>query len=122
LNANIELWVVQIIVALIFLGTGILKLLGKKDSLGKVGMAMPETVSKGIGAIEVLGGFGIVLPELLGILPWLSPLAALGLAATMVGATLANLHYKDYRGLVLSLPLLIACGFVAWGRFILVPV
>jgi hypothetical protein len=50
-----------------------------------------------IGALEVLGAIGVVLPALTGVLLWLSPLAALGLVLTMFGAILTHLRRKSTR-------------------------
>jgi hypothetical protein len=71
-----------------------------------------------IGSLEVLGAIGIVLPALTGIVPWLTPLAALGLVLTMIGAALSHLRRTEYanfavNGVVLAL--------VAYGRFFVVP-
>ena len=62
-----------------------------------------------------LGAVGIVLPALTGILPWLTPLAALGLVLTMLGAARTHLRRAE-RGssaVLAVLPLLAAvvtCG------------
>ena len=82
----------------------------------------PQPVVKGIGVLELLGALGLILPALTGILPWLTPLAAVGLGLTMVGAALTNLHTGKPRHLIANAVLLIATTFVAYGRFVGLPV
>ena len=74
-----------------------------------------------IGALEVLGTIGIVLPALTGILPWLTPLAALGLVLTMIGAALTHLRRSEYSVITVPAVLLILAAFVAYGRFFVLP-
>ena len=74
-----------------------------------------------IGALEVLGAVGVVLPALTGILPWLTPLAALGLVLTMIGAALTHLRRKEHGGIAVNAVLLILAAFVAYGRFFVLP-
>ena len=86
---NIALWVAQILLAAVFLAAGGVKLLRPREELvAKMPFAQDFTDAqfRGIGAVEVLGAVGVVLPWLTGIAPWLTPLAALGLAITQVGA------------------------------------
>src|SRR5436190_20723758 len=91
---SIALWTVQGLLAAAFLVSGATKLSQPKEKLLQ-NMAWVEDFSQRaerlIGALEVLGAFGVILPALTGILPWLTPLAALGLVLTMVGAALTHL-------------------------------
>jgi hypothetical protein len=88
-------------------------------------MAWVEDFSRGavhiIGALEVLGAIGLVLPALTGILPWLTPLAALGLVLTMIGAALTHLRRSEYSVIPVPAVLLILAAFVAYGRFFVLP-
>jgi uncharacterized membrane protein YphA (DoxX/SURF4 family) len=121
---GIALWVVQVLLATAFLVSGATKLSQPKEKLvGK--MAWMEDFSQPtvriIGALEVLGAIGIVLPELTGLLPWLTPLAALGLALTMIGAALTHLRRAEYDGIAVTTVLLVLAVFVAYGRFFVLP-
>ncbi|HYH27334.1 MAG TPA: DoxX family protein [Actinomycetota bacterium] len=121
---GIALWVVQALLATAFLVSGATKLSQPKEKLvGK--MAWMEDFSQPtvriIGALEVLGAIGIVLPELTGLLPWLTPLAALGLALTMIGAALTHLRRAEYDGIAVTTVLLVLAVFVAYGRFFVLP-
>ena len=107
-----------------FLAAGATKLRQPKEKLAK-NMAWVEDFSQPavrlIGTVEVLGAIGVVLPALTGILPWLTPLAALGLVLTMIGAALTHLRRTEYGGIVVNAVLLILAAFVAYGRFFVLP-
>ena len=114
---NIALWVVQILLALLFLAAGGVKLLRpREDLLAKLPFTEDYTDAqiKGIGAAEVLGAIGVVLPWLTGIVPWLTPLAALGLAITQVGAI--RVHVRRHEPVIANIVLLAMTLFVAVGR------
>jgi uncharacterized membrane protein YphA (DoxX/SURF4 family) len=119
---GIALWVAQVLLAVAFLGAGATKLSQPKEKLAK-NMAWVEDFSQPavrlIGAVEVLGAIGIVLPALTGILPWLTPLAALGLVLLMIGAALTHLRRKEYGNIAMNAVLLVLAAFVAYGRFFL---
>ena len=77
---NIFLWIIAGILAVAFLGAGLMKLTQPKEKLAASGMGWTEDYSAGqvktIGTLEVLGAIGLILPGLLGIRPSLTPLAA----------------------------------------------
>ena len=121
---GIALWVVQVLVAAAFLVSGATKLSQPKENLVK-NMAWVEDFSQQtvrlIGALEVLGAIGIVVPALTGILPWLTPLAALGLVLTMIGAALTHLRRTEYGSIAMNAVLLVLAAFVVYGRFFVLP-
>ena len=121
---SLALWVVQVLLAAAFLVSGATKLSQPKEKLAK-NMAWVEDFSQPtvriIGALEILGAIGIVLPALTGILPWLTPLAALGLVLTMVGAALTHLGRAEYSPIAVTAVLLVMAAFVAYGRFFVLP-
>lgn len=96
---NTFLWIIQGMLASVFMMTGAMKLFQKKEALvDKMGFVedFSEQQVSGIGLLEILGAFGIIVPWATGLLPWLTPLAALGLALTMVGAFLTHLRRKEF--------------------------
>ncbi len=99
----------QIILSLLFLMVGGMKLLTTKDKLAAK-MAWVEDFSslqiKGIGSIEVLGALGVILPQLTGILPILSSIAAFGLALTMMGAGIVHVRRREYPFILVNIVLL----------------
>lgn len=113
------LWIAQGLLAVAFLGAGVLKLVKSKAELAPR-MAYVEDFSartiQAIGALEVLGAVGIVLPWLLDIAPFLTGWAAVGFAATMVGAIVVHLRRNEWANLPVNAVLLGLALFVVWGR------
>jgi uncharacterized membrane protein YphA (DoxX/SURF4 family) len=122
---NIVLWVAQILLALAFGMAGIMKVTQPFDKLearmGWVKDVGPRTVRL-IGSLEILGAIGLILPAVTGILPWLTPVAAAGLALTMVGAMITHARRGEYSGIGVNLVLLVLALFVVYGRFMIVPI
>lgn len=118
---NIALWVISIVLALAFLAAGGLKLAQSKDQLvDKMPWVANATQGqvRAVGALEILGALGLVLPGLTGIAPVLVPLAAVGLCLMMIGAIVVHVRMGD--SLAHAAPAIILallCAFVAWGRF-----
>jgi len=116
---NIALWVVQGLLAVMYAGAGGMKLLQTQKYLAQ--MKWQEN-RKGlvifIGIMEWAGVLGMILPMLTGILPWLTPVAAIGLALVQALA-IATFHLptKDYKTLPMNLVLLALAVFVAVGRW-----
>ena len=118
---NVVLWIVAGLLAAAFGAAGLMKLTSPKEKLAASGMGWTEDYSAGqvktIGTLEVLGAIGLILPAALGIAEILTPLAAVGLALTMVGA--AVVHAKRNEGQMI--PVNVVLGglaiFVAVMRF-----
>jgi uncharacterized membrane protein YphA (DoxX/SURF4 family) len=122
---NIVLWIVQILLALAFAMAGFMKVTQPIDRLesrmGWVKDVGPRGVRL-IGSLEILGAIGLILPAVTGILPWLTPVAAIGLALTMVGAMITHGRRGEYSGIGMNAVLLVLALFVVYGRFIIVPI
>lgn len=121
---NIWLWIIQVLLALMFFVTGFAKLVRKKEELLSQMGALEDlsvTQIRMIGFAEVTGAIGLILPSLMRILPWLSPLAALGLVLVMVGATAAHYQRKENSQIALTSVLLFLLLLVAVGRFWIMP-
>ncbi|QNE23448.1 DoxX family protein [Streptomyces sp. INR7] len=117
---NTPLWGIAGALALAFLAAGLMKISQPREKLAASGMAWtadfsPETV-KTVGAVEVLGAVGLIVPAVLGIAPALAAWAAIGLAATMLGATVLHLRRKEASALPAALVLFVLAAVVAWGR------
>jgi uncharacterized membrane protein YphA (DoxX/SURF4 family) len=119
---NVLLWILAGLLALAFLAAGAGKLLQSKEKLAaSPNMAWTEDFSPGvikmIGALEVLAAFGLILPAALDIVPVLVPLAATGLALTMIGAVITHARRKESSAILVNVVLLLVAAIVAWGRF-----
>ena len=122
---NIVLWVVQILLALAFGMAGIMKVTQPIDRL-ETRMGWVKSVGPGgvrlIGSLEILGAIGLILPALTGTLPWLTPVAAACLALTMIGAMIVHGRRGEYSQIGINVILLPLTLFVAYGRFVIIPV
>jgi len=87
---NAFLWVVQALLAALFLLSGSLKSTWSKDRLvasGQTGVApFPLPVLRFAAVCELFAAAGLILPRATGIAPVLTPVAAAGLCCVMVGA------------------------------------
>lgn len=95
---NLALWIIAGFLAFAFAAAGAMKVATPKtDLLEKMPWVadFSEQQVKGIGAVEVLGAIGLILPAALDIAPILTPIAAVGLALTMVGAIVTHLRRGD---------------------------
>ena len=115
------LWTAQVLLAAIFLATGLTKLTQPRAQLAAGPMGWAADVSdaefRAVGLLEVLGALGLVLPGALGIAPVLTPLAAVGLALTMVGAIATHVRMGETDRLAVPIVLLALTLFVAVERF-----
>ena len=118
---NLALWIVAGLLAVVYLLSGIGKLIVPKEKLATApGAGWVEDFSAGsvkaIGALEVLAAVGLVLPAAIDIAPVLVPLAAVGLVLLMAGATITRIRRHETTPMVADLVYLALAGFVAWGR------
>jgi len=117
---NIALWIVQALLALLFLFAGGSKLVMPIEEMTKQ-MPMPGWFLRFIGVAEALGGLGLVLPRITRIRPGLTPLAAAGLVIIMIGATVVTLMTGTIAMALFPLVTGILCAFVGYSRWRLAP-
>jgi uncharacterized membrane protein YphA (DoxX/SURF4 family) len=115
------LWTAQLLLAAIFLTTGLTKLTQPRAQLAAGPMSWATDVGdvefRAVGLLEVLGALGLVLPGALGIAPLVTPLAAVGLALTMIGAIVTHVRMGETDRLAVPVVLLVLTIFVAVERF-----
>jgi len=117
---NILLWILAGLLAAMFLLAGAMKVAVPKEKLLSImvwAKPWPDARLKALGAVEVLGAIGLILPRALNIAPVLTPLAAVGCAIVMIGATITHIRMKDYKGVGMPGVLLVLAIVVAAGRF-----
>jgi len=113
---NILLWILQILLALLFLFAGTSKfIMSAEEMTQQMPVALPIWFIHFIGICEILGGIGLIVPWLTGIKPWLTPLAASLLVVIMIGAVVISLMMGISYAI---LPFVAGCLLlvVAWGR------
>lgn len=120
---DVVLWITSAVLSLAFLGAGFTKL--RDDRLTYAATRPPATsfaedlsnpLFKTIGALEILGATGVLLPWALDIAPILTPLAAAGLAVIMVGAIAVHLRRGERQPIAITVVLLTLALVVAVGR------
>jgi uncharacterized membrane protein YphA (DoxX/SURF4 family) len=117
---NVLLWTVAGLLALMFATAGLMKMAMPKEKLVNTmewAKPVPRPRLRALGAVELLGAIGLIVPRALNVAPVLTPLAAVGLAIVMIGATIVHTRMKDYTGLAMPVVLLILAVVVAAGRF-----
>ncbi|MCU1579194.1 MAG: hypothetical protein JWP19_1398 [Rhodoglobus sp.] len=116
---NLILWIVQILLALAFLVSGITKAIRSSERLKEGIPEFHPRIIRLIALAEILGALGLILPGLTGIATFLTPLAAAGLAIVMVGAVVTHARRKEGRSVAVNLILLGLALVVVVGRFAL---
>ncbi|RZS34456.1 DoxX-like protein [Herbihabitans rhizosphaerae] len=117
---NTFVWVLQILLAVAFLGAGLAKVITPR---AKLAGPMPwvddfgDGSVKAIGGLEVLAALGLVLPAATKIAPVLTPLAAVGIGLLMIGAGMTHARRKEWSNLGANVGLLVLAGVIAWARF-----
>ena len=114
------LWIVQVLLAALFLFAGGFKLTAPIAAMTQQ-MPFPGAFLRFLGAAEVLGALGLILPGALRIRPWLTPLAAAGLVIIMMGATVVT--YRTMGAGMTLLPAItgVLAAWIAYARWKVVP-
>ncbi|HXL78857.1 MAG TPA: DoxX family protein [Candidatus Eisenbacteria bacterium] len=117
---NIVLWIIQILLGITFLGSGITKL--ARPRLALVGRLpyvadFSDSQVKGIGTLELLAAVGLIVPPVLHIATFLTPLAAVGLILLMGGAIATHVRRREPQMVAVNLVLLVLAAVVAIARF-----
>ena len=113
---NIALWVVQALLAALFLFAGGMKFVMSVEEMTKQ-IPLPGWFLHFIGVCEILGALGLILPWLTRIRPGLTLLAAAGLVIIMIGATVIVLMTDGIAMALIPLVVGILAAFVAYGRW-----
>src|SRR4051794_21446791 len=120
---NMALWTMQVLLAGVFIMAGTMKTFQYERA--KATLPWVKNTSRGlvtfIGVSELLGGLGLLLPALTGILPWLTPLAAVGLGIIMVLAIGFHGTRREAQSVAFNVLLFALAAFVAYGRFFVMP-
>jgi putative oxidoreductase len=122
---NISLWVVQSLLAAMFLMAGANKLFQSIPELSNMlpwVTTVPEAMVRFIGLSELLGGLGLLLPSILRIRPILTPFAALGLAVVMILASIFHITRGEVSVIGMNFVFMAMALFVAWGRMKKAPI
>lgn len=118
---TVVLWVITVLLTLAFLAAGAMKIAQTKAKLAAAGQGWVNGFSgntvKLIGAIEILGALGLILPALLNIATILVPVAAAGLCLLMIGAAITHIRRGEIKNVIINITLGILAAGIAIARF-----
>ena len=112
---NVLLWVLQVLLAMLFMFAGVMKFIVPVAEMTKQ-ISLPGWFLHFIGVAEILGAIGLVLPGVLRIRAGLTQLAAVGLVVIMIGATALNLHIGQRGAALTTVVIGLLLVFVARNR------
>jgi hypothetical protein len=119
---NILLWVLQVLLALVFLAHGMLLLMPPPDIQAQMYAALPPWFWLFLGVAEVAAAVGITLPGATRIMPGLVTAAAAGITFVMVSATAWHIVRGENSSAVITLVLLVMAAFVTYMRWKVHPI
>jgi uncharacterized membrane protein YphA (DoxX/SURF4 family) len=119
---NLVLWILQVLLAALFLFAGSAKLSMSAADLAQAAPQLSAAFLRFVSVCEILGGLGLLLPSALRIMPWLTPLAAAGLVVIMIGATIVTLQTLGVAMALMPAVTGILCAWVAYARWRVLPI
>lgn len=117
---SIAVWSAQTVAALLFVASGLTKLLLPMPELAAMMRwpgEFPPIFVRSLAVLDLAGGLGMLLPSLTRIMPWLTVVAALCCVALQVLAIAFHLWRGEFAVLGLNFVLLPLCVVVVWGRW-----
>ena len=119
---NIVLWVLQLVLAAVFLAHGVLFLAPPPDIAAQMDATLPQWFQWFMGVAEVLAAVGLTVPGMTRIAPSLVAWAAAGIVVVMVSATVWHIVRAEFTSAVITFVLLGMAAFVAWARLRILPI
>ncbi|MEZ4614783.1 MAG: DoxX family protein [Caldilineaceae bacterium] len=119
---NIVLWILQILLAAQFLFHGYIMVFPPAELVDLMNEQMAPWFRLFVGITESLGAIGLVLPGLTRIMPWLTPLAGLGLMIVAISASVLHFSRGETSSAIITLVLFVLLGFVSYMRWRVKPI
>jgi putative oxidoreductase len=119
---NALIWIVQVLLALAFLGHGLLFLFPPADVAQQMNASLPRWFQLFLGIAEGLAAIGLTLPGLTRIKPWLVPCAAAGIMIVMISATIFHLMRGETSSAITTFILLLLATLVVYTRWRVAPI
>jgi uncharacterized membrane protein YphA (DoxX/SURF4 family) len=114
---NITLWILQIVLALVFLAHGLLFLMPPPEIAVQMDAMLPGWFQLFMGVAEVLAAVGLTLPGITRIMPGLVIAAAVGVMIVSVSATVLHLWRSEFSSAAITFVLLVMSTFLAYSRW-----
>jgi putative oxidoreductase len=118
---NVLLWILQFLLAAVFLAHGLL-FLAPPASMVELLRPIPVAFRLFLGVAEVLAAVGLTVPGLTRIQPMLVSWAAAGVMIIMIGATVFHLNRGEFSSAITTIILLTMATFVAYMRWKVKPI
>jgi uncharacterized membrane protein YphA (DoxX/SURF4 family) len=121
---NILLWVLQLLAALLFGASGVMKVfMFDKVSEGVPSFgALPRQAWTGLGVLELVCTVGLIVPAAFHWQPALTVLAATVLAIESLVFIGVHVKYREMTPIIMSGVLGLLMAFIAYGRMVLKPI
>ena len=119
---NILLWVLQVLLAVVFIAHGLLLLMPPPDIAAQMVMSLPRSFWVFLGVAEVAAAIGLTLPGLTRVMPSLVTWAAVGIMIVMISATIYHVMRNEISSAVVTFVLLLMATFVAYVRLRVMPI
>lgn len=119
---NIVLWVLQVLLAAVFLAHGLLLLFPPADLIEAMNASMSPSFRVFLGVAEVLAAIGLTLPGLTRVAPWLVACAAAGVMIVMISATVLHVVRSEVSSAITTAILLVMATVVAYMRWRVLPI
>lgn len=119
---NILLWVLQVLLAAVFLAHGWLLLMPPPDIAAQMVASLPRAFWLFLGVAELLAAIGLTLPGLTRVMPGLVSWAAAGIMIVMISATVYHIARSENSSAVITFVLLLIATFVAYARWRMLPI
>jgi putative oxidoreductase len=119
---NVLLWVLQVLLAVVFIAHGLLLLMPPRDIAAQMLMSLPRWFWVFLGVAEVAAAIGLTLPGLTRVMPWLVSWAAAGIIVVMISATGYHIIRGEISSAAVTFVLLIMATFLAYERSQVLPI
>lgn len=119
---NVILWVMQVLLAAVFLAHGLMLLFPSPEMLAVMNASLNPAFRLFLGVAEVLAAIGLTVPGVMRRMPWLVPAAAAGLMIVMVGAVVLHVQRGETSSAIITAILFVLLTFVAYQRWRVRPI
>lgn len=119
---NIALWILQALLSAAFAAHGWMLISPPPELLAIMNEQLGVWFRLFLGAAEIAGAVGLLLPAMTQIKPWLTPVAACCLAFVVASATVLHLFREEHSAAVTTVILFLLSAFVAYGRWRVHPI
>jgi len=119
---NILLWVLQVLLAVVFIAHGLLLLMPPAEIAAQMVMSLPRAFWVFLGVAEIAAAIGLTLPGLTRVMPWLVSWAAAGIMIVMISATGYHIVRGEISSAAVTFVLLLMATFVAYMRLRVMPI